>query len=334
MGGMRGRRTVVYGMAVAAVCLPFGLAGAGPADARTPGTNGAIAYTAYDPGTDEPHTAVINPDGSGGTVLPIDVPNGHAEWSPDGSRLLMFTFTDLGFRPGISNADGSDLTVLSVPGLPSTLDVGPCIWTATGARILCSVRDFTTGDPSYDGVYSLATDGSDLRRLTVDPYPASGDFGGGDIVGDVSPEGTRFVFVRTRQEQPVSRRHAQSGALFVENLDGTGLRQLTPYGRVNSHDEAAVSWSPDGRSIVFGSELGGLYVVRPDGAGLTAVPLHARSVYFAREPGWSPDGTRIVFWLYLDSVGQPDIYTVRPDGRDLQRVTSSGEVEFPSWGPA
>jgi Tol biopolymer transport system component len=320
---------------LAATFVSFGVGAAGSAAARTPGANGPIAYTTYDPGTGDPHTAVVNPDGSGDTLLPIGVPNGHPEWSPDGSRLLMFTFTDAGFRPGISNPDGSGLTILTIPGLPAFLDVGPCIWDVSGTRILCSVRNFTTGDPSYDGIYSVAADGTDPVRLTVDPYPPSGEFGGGDIVGDVSPDGTRFTFVRTRQEQPVARRHEQSGALFVENLDGTGLRRLTPYGLPNSHDETAVSWSPDGSRILFGSELGSLFTIRPSGTNLTNLPIRgAASVYFAREPGWSPDGTRIVLWLYLGTVGQPDLYTISAGGRDLQRVTTSGEVEFPSWGPA
>jgi hypothetical protein len=34
---------------------------------------------------------------------------------------------------------------------------------------------------------------------------------------------------------PVPDRN-QTGALFVENTNGTGLRQLIPYGLANSHD--------------------------------------------------------------------------------------------------
>jgi Tol biopolymer transport system component len=37
----------------------------------------------------------------------------------------------------------------------------------------------------------------------------------------------------------------------VENTDGTGLHQITPYGLANSHDIPAESWSPNGEQILF-----------------------------------------------------------------------------------
>lgn len=73
-----------------------------------------------------------------------------------------------------------------------------------------------------------AADGRGLRRLTFNPYPPRGDFGAGDIPGDFSPDGTRFVFMRAKPcAGPVPDRN-QTGALFVENTNGTDLRQLTP----------------------------------------------------------------------------------------------------------
>jgi Tol biopolymer transport system component len=44
--------------------------------------------------------------------------------------------------------------------------------------------------------------------------------------------------------------HAQlSGALFVANTNGTGLRQITPYGLANSNDNGLAHWSPDGTHL-------------------------------------------------------------------------------------
>jgi Tol biopolymer transport system component len=59
-------------------------------------------------------------------------------------------------------------------------------------------------------------------------------------------------------------------------------------------------------------------------------------------PGWSPDGARIVFqgiqyswtgtWVPGDVVSSSsDIYTVRPDGTDLRRLTSDGTSYLPRW---
>jgi Tol biopolymer transport system component len=207
-------------------------------------------------------------------------------------------------------------------------------WSPDSTRLLCQVIRFG-GDTSLNGIYTIrSSDGGDLTRLTVSPYPPQGEFGGGDIPGDYSPDGSQFVFMRAKPGADPNARH-QRGALFVENADGTGLRQITPYGLPNSHDNADESWSPDGSAILFASEHGLLFVVHPDGTGVRRIPLDTGGGFsFAATPGWSPDGTRIVFSLFLRKTGQVDIYTAGPDGRDLVKVTDTPDFEdFPDWGP-
>src|SRR5439155_22781404 len=91
-----------------------------------------------------------------------------------------------------------------------------------------------------------------------------------------SPDGTRFVFLRYRPGPshggPLPFITAQVG-LFVENIDGTGLRQLTPYGLAFPQEEATAHWSRDGTQIISESHDLRLFVVRIDGTGLTAIKL-------------------------------------------------------------
>jgi Tol biopolymer transport system component len=140
--------------------------------------------------------------------------------------------------------------------------------------------------------------------------------------------------MRAKSGSDPNARH-QRGALFVENADRTGLRQITAYGLSNSHDDAAESWSPDGSDILFASENGLLFVVHPGGSGVRKVTLDAGAGFsFARAPGLSPDGTSIVFRLFLDKTGQVDVYTARADGTDLVNVTDTPDFEdLPDWGP-
>ena len=306
-----------------------------PAGAKVPGANGRIAFDGPDPVTGASATWIVNADGANLTELPLGVGNAVPRWSPDGSRLLIGTFDDHG-RPAIVNPDGTGLTILTVPGLPAFMDVGPCVWIPPdGSRILCSSRNFATSDHSLDGIYSMTSSGADIVRLTVNPYPPSDPFGGGDLVGDVSPDGQQFVFMRARPDPGHPPGREQSGALFVENIDGSGLHQITNYGLPNSHDDGYESWSPDGSKILFGSNNGGLFTIHPDGADLAAVPIRAAGGQTgARAPGWSPDGTRIVCRLFLSSAGRADIYTLRADGSDLTRLTTDNFVDDPDWGPS
>jgi Tol biopolymer transport system component len=98
--------------------------------------------------------------------------------------------------------------------------------------------------------------------------------------------------------------------------DGTGLEALTD-GTVHS---GFPSYSADGKEIVF-------RVFGENDAGLRILNIETRATRvltteYDNLPDWSPDGTRIVFTRRVDAVNF-DIYTIRPNGADLQRLTTS-----------
>jgi Tol biopolymer transport system component len=198
------------------------------------------------------------------------------------------------------------------------------------SRILCAFNDSTSGNT---GVFSIrASDGGDPVRLTTNPYNST------DLPTDISPDGARFVFVRYKPGAAPRRNpdRTQQVALFVENIDGTGLRQITPFGLALPHDFSSASWSPDGQEIISTFSNGRLFfTVHPDGAGLTPIPLQTgTSRYFAAQPHWSPDGTRIIFSMFIN--GGEGIYTANRDGSDVKQVTftTNGAAFFfgPDWG--
>jgi Tol biopolymer transport system component len=98
--------------------------------------------------------------------------------------------------------------------------------------------------------------------------------------------------------------------------DGTGLEALTD-GSVHS---GFPSYSADGRQIVF-------RVWGENAMGLRILDLGDRSTRVLTKeydnlPGWSPDGSRILFTRRVDAVNF-DIFTIRPDGSDLLRLTTN-----------
>lgn len=309
------------------------------AAAKYSGANGQIAFTRFD--DTGAHVLVADSDGTDARQLPPDDAD-LATWSPNGSRIALTICCPSGPpRPATINPDGTGFKALSVSDLPPDAAVVCRAWSPDGTRLLCQVQG--DADHSLDGIYALrASDGAVLQRLTVNPYPPTGDFGGGDIPGDYSPDGTRFVFMRAKPGAgPVADR-SQSGALFIENSDGTGLHQITPYGLANSHDNGSARWSPDGRQILFAGiherfNGGTLYTVRPDGTGLRAIPLSTGGTHaIAFTPGWSPDGSQIIFSLFTATgpgTGQEGIYTADLDGTHLSRVTANdGFYDSADWG--
>jgi Tol biopolymer transport system component len=305
-------------------------AGLHPAGAKVAGSNGRIAYSqALPDGGTLVYTAAA--DGSDPRQIPLPYLNedwGRAVWSPDGSQLLIsniLRFTDDGdllpFRPGIVHPDGSNFHLLDVPGDP--FDAYCDAWSPDGARIVCGLG------LDQPGLFSLrASDGGDPVRLTSPPA------GFGDAPGDYSPDGTQLVFVRFKDGR--ARNGGQDrdnqAALFIVGADGTGERQITPYGFVRAHEQASVVWSPDGSRILSSTRDGRLFTVHPDGSRLTPIRLQiGTGDYFAYGADYSPDGTRITFTL--NQGGPSDIYTANVDGSAVERVTTGPAAErLSDWG--
>jgi Tol biopolymer transport system component len=314
--------------AVAAVLLISAIVG--PATVQADPPDDGIAFTRHleSGGAD---VFVTAPNGTGTVHVPLSYPVedfGLPVWSPDGDRLLIthvFRFDESGeflpFRPVIVRPDGSNETLLEIPDGP--FDMFCATW-ASVSRLLCAFGD------DADGVYTVrASDGGDARLLWTNAA------GQRDVPFDLSPDGSRFLFIRFRagpQPEPQPFRTEQVG-LYVANIDGTGIRQVVPFGIAQGHEIAAAHWSPDGESIISSTSKGQLFVTPVDRPRITPIKLNVGTTrYFAFEPDWSPDGSRIVFAMFVD--GQEDLYTANADGSNVTQITDTPEFENgPDWGP-
>jgi len=292
-----------------------------PAQAKVPGPNGRIAFSRYVQ-DDNTVTYTVNPDGSHLQQL-FPGFSGFPRWSPDGSQVsLLAPCTDGEENCAVTIVDPDTGAFRELkwpdPGLETHCGFG---WSPDGRRLAC--ENFGVTDPSRTGIYTIrSSDGGGLRRITSNPD-------GDDIPGDFSPDGKRLVFFRMDPSRPAKANEA----LFVVNVDGTGVRRITPWGLLPVDSGR---WSPDGETILFTSR-GSLYVVHPDGTGLAKIPLATRGFRRAFDPDWSPDGTKIVFGLFTRTkpgTEREGIYTANADGSDVQRVTNSPTRDAtPDWGP-
>jgi Tol biopolymer transport system component len=116
---------------------------------------------------------------------------------------------------------------------------GPHRVVAQDGRWIAFGRDPAPGD---NGIWLMRPDGSDLRRLTRNPYAGAECGCDGDPA--FSPDGKRISFVRVRAER------RGRGALFVMNRDGSNVRRLTPW----TFDPGVNhTWEPDISLILVSS---------------------------------------------------------------------------------
>nr|MBA3874249.1 PD40 domain-containing protein [Anaerolineae bacterium] len=139
---------------------------------------------------------------------------------------------------------------------------------------------------------------------------------------DVSPNGQQVVFVRD---------FGQASALYIMDLQGKNLRQLTDL----SAYAYKPTWSPDGRSIVFINEptIGtpDLYI-----KDLKSDETHRLTDNNRTEsaPTWSPDGKHIVFASDITTPNNMDIFSLDVATEDIQPLIASLVNDTnPIWSP-
>jgi Tol biopolymer transport system component len=276
---------------------------ASPAWATFPGTNGQITFAAL-PTPDAPGKQIFTIEPNGTSLRQLTQLAGDANtphWSPDGTRIAF----ELDHPTGeplcsvmLMNADGSGLTDLT--GNRNGCEAAPS-FTPDGSRIVFERFDDIT---NVDAIWSMNLSGGDRHLITTGT-------GSGVTNPEVSPDGTTLSFVDFNGQD-------FGQALFTAHIDGTSLRQLTPFALDVGIKQ---SWAPDGSRITLTPHANfddhsspNVATINPDGSELRYLTHYNAGGAAAFTGSYSPDRQWIVFRLQSKSTSTFGLFKMRPDG--------------------
>jgi Tol biopolymer transport system component len=287
-----------FAVCTALFVVSAAVAGATPARATFPGSNGRIAFSTD--WTPPSQIYTIRPDGSGLRQL-THIAEGKGatspSWNPDGTELAFAMDRHI----WTMKADGSEKTRLA--NQHGFRDRHPS-WSPDGTKIVFSHCDVSLGFKAYCDIDVMDADGRNEATLLA-----------GNWMYDwprYSPDGTKIAFA--------SDRGGYVCAVWVADADGSDPVRLTdPALQANVPD-----WSPDGTKIAFSShcELPGSKLWTMDADGSNQQELISAEGDWG-SPRFAPDGSMI-------AVAGTDIFFVDTDGTDLREIAhpQSGVVSL------
>jgi Tol biopolymer transport system component len=193
---------------------------------------------------------------------------------------------------------------------PSAISPAAVVGSPDGSMVA-----FTRGNVGQEDVFVMRSDGTDVRRLTDDPYR--------DRVPQWSPDGSRIAF---RSDRPVAD-GSRPYRWYSVRPDGSDLQPLVEAGGTT------LRWSPDGSRIAVHS-AGSITLFGSDGSGRRVLVQPTPEAPVAViVPVWSPDGHRLA---WVETRG-PDAALVAVDVTDGSEprplVRRRGTLSVPVWSP-
>jgi TolB protein len=157
-------------------------------------------------------------------------------------------------------------------------------------------------------IYVANSDGKNVRRLTFNKSI--------DTAPCWSPTSRQIAFTSDRGGTP---------QIYIMDAEGSNVTRVSFGGTY--HD--APAWSSQGDNIAYVSRVNQLF-------DLYILNLRTKQIIKLTEgnarnesPCWSPDGRHLIFTSNLN--GTQQLYTIDYDGRNLRRLTSTGENKLPDW---
>ena len=293
----------------------FALQVAGDPQIRPDGTVIAYVRTAFDIMTDKPRRSIWLVDPATGAQTPLAGagPGSYSRprWSPDGKRLAYVSTAD-GNRPQLYvrwMASGETARVTDLPEAPSAMT-----WSPDGRQIAFAMF--------------VPDEGAELGTPLKKPE------------GATWAEPLKVITKLHYREDEEGYLKPGFDQIFVVASDGGAPRQLT-FGAYENG--GPLSWTPDGKSILFGANHGSDWEREPLDDEVFQLDasngiLKALTKRYGPddEPVASPDGSKIAYVGYDDKLRSYEnqrLYVMNRDGSGVRSLTDQIDLSFdsPKW---
>ncbi|HEX8262628.1 MAG TPA: S9 family peptidase [Allosphingosinicella sp.] len=264
--------------------------------------------------TDRMRPTIWLVDARSGEQVPLAAgPGSHSQprWSPDGRRLAYISTAEGGAAQLFVRWMGSGESV-RITGLPDTPT--SIAWSPDGRQI----------------AYTMFVPGDGLKLGALPPKPEGAQWAPPlEIHSDVT--------YRTDEEGYLKPGFSH---VFLVAADGGAPRQLS-FGSV--HDNGPLSWTPDGRTLLFSSNRSPNWAREPLNTEVYALDLASGAISALTrrngpdaEPVASPDGRLIAYTGFDDkerSYENALLYVMERDGGSPRALTASLDrsVDSPRW---
>jgi tol-pal system beta propeller repeat protein TolB len=254
---------------------------------------------------------IVDSDGANERTLPTAGAALSPAWSPTGKSIVYVDADDRGTR--IAQFDLRTWRPRLFPASTRGLNITP-VYTRDGKNIVWA----SGGDAPAELVLA---DASGQDSLSV---PFVGRRGSETTSPSFSPDGKQIVFMSPVPLTP---------QLYIMNVDGTGLKQLTPVVPGKRSYRTGPEWSPNGDEIAYQQQAGDFQVwtIRIKDRLMTQLTNEGEN----EDPSWAPDGRHMSITRRLGAIGDPRSIWIldRQTGR-LRQLTLTGDARLSDWSPA
>jgi TolB protein len=253
---------------------------------------------------------VVDSDGANERVLPTVGAALSPAWHPSGKSIVYVDADDRGTR--IGQIDLRSLRPRLLSASKRGLNITP-VYTKDGKNIV-----WAAGGDSPAELFLASASGEDSV-----PKPFVGRTGFETTSPSFSPDGKQVVFMSPVPLTP---------QLYTMNVNGTGLRLLTPVVAGKRSYRTGPDWSPLGDEIAYQQQNGDfqVWIIGLKDRVMRQITSEGEN----EDPSWAPDGRHLSITRRLGAIGeQRNIWVLDKKTGRLRQLTQSGDARLSDWSP-